>query len=313
MSTAFAELPGDGVQLSEKSDTDSCPLISVGMPVYNGEEYIALAIRAILDQTFGDFELIISDNASEDRTEEICQEFASADPRIRYYRNSENIGAAGNYNRLLELARGEFFRWSNADDLFAPRLHELCLKALNQHPLAVLSYGKTEIIDEHGEVVKRYEDNLHLPQRSANERFQRFFEQVGLTNVIYGLMRTEAVRQTDVFGDGSLPAADVSFMAELTLRGAFIEIPDVLFYRRMHSGASSFDRDDDELQQNFWRAESTPFKLPELRQNIRYLRSIWTARVAFSEKLRLSVYIMRRLVWQRSQIASELVAVFRRG
>jgi len=81
----------------------------------------------------------------------------------------------------------------------------------------------------------------------------------------------------------------------------------------MHSGASSFDRDDDERQQNFWRAESTPFKLPELRQNIRYLRRIWKTRVAFSEKLRLSAYIMRRLVWQRSQVAAELVAVFRRG
>ena len=101
------------------------------MPVYNGEEYIALAIRAVLDQTFSDFELIISDNASEDRTEDICREFASLDSRIRYYRNSENIGTAGNNNRLLELARGEFFRWSNADDLFAPRFHELCLKALN--------------------------------------------------------------------------------------------------------------------------------------------------------------------------------------
>jgi hypothetical protein len=213
----------------------------------------------------------------------------------------------------VELARGEFFRWSNADDLIAPKLHELCLEALNQHPQAALSYGKTEIIDEHGEAVKRYEDNLHLPQQSANERFQRFFEQVGLTNVIYGLMRTEAVRQTGVFGDGSLPAADVSFMAELTLQGAFVEIPVVLFYRRMHSGASSFDRDDDERQQNFWRAESTPFKLPALRQNIRYLRRIWRTRVAFSEKLRLSVYVMRRLVWRRSEVASEIVAVFRRG
>jgi len=161
-------------------------------------------------------------------------------------------------------------------------------------------------------VVKRYEDNLHLPQRSANERFQRFFEQVGLTNGIYGLMGTEAVSQTGVFGDGSLPAADVSFMAELTLQGTFVEIPDVLFYRRMHSGASSFDRDDDERQQNFWRAESTPFKLPVIRKNFIYLCRIWTTKIAFLEKLQLSVYTMRRLVWQRSKIVSELVAVFRR-
>jgi glycosyltransferase involved in cell wall biosynthesis len=282
------------------------------MPVYNGEKYVAESIRAILAQTFSDFELIISDNASDDRTEQICREFARQDSRIRYFRNAENIGAAGNYNRLFDLARGQFFRWANADDLFAPTLHALCLKALRDNPDAVLSYGKTEIIDESGQMIKRYEDNLHLVDESAYSRFQRFFRQVGLTNVIYGLMRTDAVRQTGVFGDGTLPAADVGFMAELTLLGTFIEVPDVLFYRRMHSDASSFDRDDDERQQTFWRAESTPFKLPEIRQNVRYLSRIWKARLDLSEKLKLSQYIVRRLIWQRRQIASELAAALSR-
>jgi glycosyltransferase involved in cell wall biosynthesis len=308
--SVLAVFAGDGVPQIKTDDASIRPLISVGMPVYNGEEYVALAIDSVLSQTFNDFELIISDNASDDRTEEICREFASADPRIRYYRNAENIGAAGNYNRLVELARGEFFRWSNADDLFAPKLHELCLRALRQHPDAVLSYGKTEIIDEFGKTLHLYDDNLHLSQPLANERFQRFFEQVGLTNVIYGLMRTDAVRQTDVFGDGTLPAADISFMAELTLQGSFIEVPEVLFYRRMHSGASSADRDDDERQQNFWRADSSPFKLPKLRQGVRYWRRIWSSKVSVAEKLRLTAYVLRRLIWQRSAVASELIAVF---
>jgi len=289
------------------------PCISVGMPVYNGEEFLELSIQSVLDQTFGDFELIISDNASDDATEQICREYASKDPRIRYYRNSENVGAAGNYNRLVELARGEYFRWSNADDLLAPDLHRLCLEALKSDPHAVLSYGKTEIIDQNGTTTERYEDNLHLSQRLASERLPRFFEQVGLTNVIYGLMRTDAVRRTGIFGDGSLPAADTSFMAELTMLGTFVEVPETLFYRRMHAGASSFDRDDDERQQNFWRAESTPFKLPRLRQSMRYLRRIWSTDNTVMEKLRLTRYIARRLVWQRSKVASELVAALRRG
>lgn len=282
------------------------------MPVYNGEKYIAESIRAILAQTFTDFELIISDNASDDGTEQICREFARKDSRIRYFRNSQNIGAAGNYNRLFELARGQFFRWANADDLFAPILHEVCLQALRENPEAVLSYGKTRIIDESGHMINHYEDNLHLVNESAYMRFRQFFERVGLTNVIYGLMRTDAIRQTGVFGDGTLPAADVSFMAELTLLGTFVEVPDVLFYRRMHSDASSFDRDDDERQQNFWRAEPTPFKLPELRQNVRYLSKVWRTRLDLSEKLKLSQYIVRRVIWQRRQIVSELAAVLSR-
>jgi glycosyltransferase involved in cell wall biosynthesis len=283
------------------------------MPVYNGEQYVAASIESVLQQTFGEFELIISDNASEDRTEEICREFARNDPRVRYYRNARNIGAANNYNRLLELARGEFFRWSNADDLIDPRLHEVCLESLRRHPDAVLSYGKTEIIDENGATIKRYDDNLHLPQSRASERFRLYFERVGLTNAIYGLMRTQAVRSTSVFGDGSLPAADISFMAELVLLGAFIEEPELLFYRRMHSKASSFDRSDSARQQTFWRAEATPFRLPRLRQNFRYLRRVWATKLDFNEKLKLSAYIMRRLLWQRSYVAAELVAIFRRG
>ena len=99
--------------------TSEKPRISVGMPVYNGEAYIEIAIQSVLDQSFGDFELLISDNASTDRTEEICRDFAAQDPRIVYSRNEENIGAAPNYNRLVDVASADYFRWSNADDVLA--------------------------------------------------------------------------------------------------------------------------------------------------------------------------------------------------
>ena len=80
------------------------PVISVGMPVYNGEQYLESAIRAVLDQTCEDLELIISDNASTDRTAQICNDFAARDSRVRFSRNPDNIGAARNYNRVFELA-----------------------------------------------------------------------------------------------------------------------------------------------------------------------------------------------------------------
>jgi glycosyltransferase involved in cell wall biosynthesis len=289
------------------------PMISVGMPVYNGEQYVASAVQAILDQTYGDFELIISDNASDDGTESICRELAASDSRIRYYRNSQNIGAARNYNRLVDLARGPYFRWSNADDLFAPELHERCLEALEANPGAVLSYGGTDIIDEHGKTTRTYNDNLHITDELASDRLPRYFEQVGLTNAIYGLMRTDAVRRTSVFGDATLPAADIDFMAELILLGGFIEVPGTLFYRRMHAEASSADRQDHERHQRFWRGHASPFKLPVLRRNLRYLRRVWGAPITLREKFRLTTFILRRLVSLRSHVASELVGVFRRG
>src|SRR5690349_812781 len=92
------------------------PQVSIGLPVYNGEKYLLNAIGSLLKQDFEDFELVISDNASTDKTEAMCHEFAAKDKRIRYHRNETNIGATGNYNRVFRLSNGEFFRWASHDD-----------------------------------------------------------------------------------------------------------------------------------------------------------------------------------------------------
>jgi glycosyltransferase involved in cell wall biosynthesis len=88
------------------------PRLSIGMPVFNGEKYLKEALDSILAQTYSDFELLISDNASTDRTEQICREYAAKDRRIRYYRNEKNIGAPKNFNRVFELSSGKYFRWA---------------------------------------------------------------------------------------------------------------------------------------------------------------------------------------------------------
>ncbi|MFK8053398.1 MAG: glycosyltransferase family 2 protein [Woeseiaceae bacterium] len=283
------------------------PLISVGMPVYNGERYVADAIESVLAQTEGNFELIIADNASTDKTYEICQRYADQDSRIVLHRNPKNVGAAGNYNLLVEMAKAPYFRWSNADDLIAADSHAECLKVLEAHPEAVISFGQTMFMDEHGKETGLFEDNLDIRDNEPSIRFRRFCSQYKLTNAVYGLMRTDAVRQTNLFGDGSLPAADISFMAELILLGSFHEIPKTLFYRRMHPEASSHDRDDDERQQAFWSANGSAFRLPVLRQTSAYLRYVWRIDLPFKEKLSTSAFLLRRLVWNRSAVAKELV------
>src|SRR5579863_9411434 len=110
------------------------PRLSVGMPVYNGERFVAQAIESILSQTFRDFELIISDNGSTDATETICREQAARDPRVRYYRSDRNRGAAWNHNRVVELARGEYFRWQCHDDYCDRILLEKCLAVIDKDP-----------------------------------------------------------------------------------------------------------------------------------------------------------------------------------
>lgn len=285
----------------------STPLITVGMPVYNGERYIEEAIRSILAQTFEDFVLIISDNASTDGTEEICRDFVMQDKRITYLRNQTNIGACNNYNLLFHRACTKYFRWFNADDLCAPELHEKCIAQLEDNPEVVLSYGKTCLIDQDGNPYENYNDNLDLQQSTAYERFTRFFDVVGQTNVIYGLMRTSAVAHTLLMGDGSYPAADTNFMAELTLYGQFKEIPQHLFFRRMHLEASSSDRKDDSKQQFFWTGNSqSNFIMPNWKKNIALLKAVHVAPLGMLEKWRIRRYILRNMVAIRHELIRDL-------
>src|SRR5512141_2931759 len=119
------------------------PRISIGLPVYNGEKYLELTIKSILAQSFTDFELIIADNASTDRTQEICQIYAARDRRIRYLRNEQNLGAAPNHNRVFQLSSGEYFKWSGYDDLIKPDFLAKCIDILDRNPSVAICMPKT--------------------------------------------------------------------------------------------------------------------------------------------------------------------------
>jgi glycosyltransferase involved in cell wall biosynthesis len=288
------------------------PAISVGMPVYNGEPHLAAAIEAVLAQTDPDFELLISDNASTDGTADIARDYADRDARITYLRQPVNVGAAANYNLLFHAARAPLFRWFNADDLMEPTLHAHCRAALEAEPRAVLVSGQTRIIDAEGVVIEDYDDRLDLRQPRAVDRFARFFEVVGLTNVIYGLMRREALARTSLMGDGRLPAADTRMMAELVLQGWFVSLPEVLFYRRMHTGAISWQRNDAGAQAAFWRSGANPVRLSTWRSHTRWLRGLSSLDLPLRERLALLRYELRRMRWERRTLAHELLELAHR-
>ena len=116
--------------------------LSIGMPVYNGELFIERAIESILAQTFTDFELIISDNASTDSTQEICQNFSKKDDRIRIFKQEKNIGIHRNFYFLLSQAKGKYFAWAAVDDYLDKDFMEKNLKVLESHNSIVSSIGK---------------------------------------------------------------------------------------------------------------------------------------------------------------------------
>lgn len=212
------------------------PLVTVGLPVHNGEQYLREAMDALLAQTLTDFELVISDNASTDSTPAICEEYARRDPRVRYVRQPENIGAAPNHNVLVPEARGRYFKWASHDDLYAPELLERCVAALEAHPEAVLAHCRDALIDETGAVVERPDYLLDTEDRSARVRLRSLLRRRG-GNDFYGLIRTDVLRR--VPPHGTYYNADRTFMAGLVLAGPFVHVPETLYYRREHSGRAS--------------------------------------------------------------------------
>ncbi len=211
---------------------DKTPKISIGLPVYNAERYLRDSIESILDQTFGDFEFVISDNASTDSTYSICAEYAARDRRIRLHRNARNLGAADNFNRVFRLSRAEYFKWAAYDDVCSPHFLERCIKVLETEPSVVLCYPKTVLIDENGEEICKYDDRLHIPYGRPHERLGHFLTKVNLANAVFGVMRAPVLRETKLLG--KYFGADYVLLMELCLRGRFHEIQDHLFLRRDH-------------------------------------------------------------------------------
>lgn len=253
------------------------PLVALGLPVYNGENYLAQALESLLAQTFTDFEIILSDNGSADGTEAICREFAARDTRIRYVRESRNRGVFWNFNRTFELSRSPLFRWTAHDDLCAPTLLQECVEAMHERPEVVLCYPRTRIIGVDGEPKFDYGKRL---RSDAPDPALRFHEEISEDHAcyhIFGLIRSDVLRRTSLMG--AYAGADRNLLAELALHGPFHEIPRPLFMRRDHPNTLSRRFRDvrdmaDYVHKTETRAESQLIHIPTLRRAIGYWDSL---------------------------------------
>jgi glycosyltransferase involved in cell wall biosynthesis len=213
------------------------PRVSIGIPVYNGEKYLSQAIESALAQTYQDFELIICDNCSTDRTQEICEAYAIQDERVRYYRNEMNLGAAPNFNRAFELATGEYFQWLAADDLLAPTLLEKCVPILDADQSAVLCFYWVNYINERGETFDSCELELQVDSEQPRTRFHEIILGWHNSFYVFGLIRTTALRQTKLIL--AQTHGDTVLIARLSLLGRFLQIPEYLFLSRYHDEQSN--------------------------------------------------------------------------
>ncbi len=213
------------------------PLVSVGLPVFNGENYLSECIESVLNQTYHNFELVISDNSSTDRTRQICEHYLALDKRVKYHRNRENLGAAKNFNLVYWRAQGKYFKWAAHDDVLGREYLALCVAALERDADAVLAHSRASLIDDHGRVIARVPASARYgAEAGLARRFGKVIRHDRVCDDVFGVMRTDALRHTDLIA--SHIGSDRTLRAQLCLLGKFIELPQYEFCLRDHEQRS---------------------------------------------------------------------------
>jgi glycosyltransferase involved in cell wall biosynthesis len=286
-------VPGDR---SRGSALPAEPAVSIGLPVFNGEQFLEQSLDSILAQTYTDFELIISDNASTDRTESICRRYAERDARVRYHRQPHNRGVTWNFRQVASVARGGYFLWTAHDDRFAPEYIERCVAFLQKNPNTVVCYSKAIEIDEAGKQLVRNERTLGADAPTPHQRFRELIRMEHNCESIFGMIRTDVLKKTSVHGD--FPDS---------------ELPDYLFFHREH--AQRVTKQFPSRQERMFRLnpERHPrLVFPHFRQFREYIAALQRAPLDWSERSRC-LFQMLGWVWEyRSRLAADLRYVMAR-
>jgi glycosyltransferase involved in cell wall biosynthesis len=288
------------------------PKVSIGLPVYNGEKYLAGALDGVLRQSFDDFEVVVSDNASTDRTREICAEYCNRDSRVRYARNETNIGAARNFNRAFELTRGAYFCWFAYDDLYDDRYLELCVDVLDRDPRVSLCHSRVGLINELGAPIAqtgeflgpdgrpvRHSDKYGVAEsQRVAARFKDVLHNVSWCLQLFGLMRTDNVRRTGL--QRSYYGADKVFLAEISLMGRFHQIEKTLFYKRVHE-MTTFYMDTDAKKK--WIDPDGARPLPQVQMLKDYTAMVMKTQMPLRERLTclfwITAMVKRPHLWHK--------------
>jgi glycosyltransferase involved in cell wall biosynthesis len=273
--------------------TGERPRITIGLPTYNGERYLAEAIESILGQDFADFELLIADNASTDGTPAIARAAAARDGRVRYLASDENRGASWNFNRVVAEARGEYFKWVADDDTYDSGFLSSCVDILDRCPDVVLCYAQALEIDERGEEIERRGPTNVADRQDPSERYRAVMIDEIYCYAIFGVIRTAVLRSTGLIGPFS--QSDRVLLAELALYGRFVECPQPMFHHREHPGRSMYAFVDDRDRLRWFDTSLDGSRtLPRWRVGAEYARALRRAgaRLPADERLRSALQLL---------------------
>ncbi len=266
----------------------SSALVTIGMPAYNGGRYLAKALDSLLAQDYQSWELVISDDCSTDDTEQVARAYAGGDGRIRYVRQTTNLGEMANFNFALSQARGSYFMWAADHDMWQPTFISRCVAALEAKPEAVLAYPQSLLVDEDGAVVEEMDDQIDLEQTSALDRYKHLIWRLSICNMIYGVARRDAMVAAGGYRDVLAP--DRLVLARLALQGTILRTGGFLYLRRRNRPAET--PDGARLRQladlnPATAAERTAMPAPRLFRALRdlHLQAVRESSLSFSEKL----------------------------
>jgi GT2 family glycosyltransferase len=280
------------------------PRISIGMPCYNSERWISPAIESLLAQSFEDFELIVSDNASSDGTWDIVQRYAAGDDRIRPYRNPENLGASANFNRVFELARAPYFKWASSNDWCAPGLLDACRNALDADPGAVLACPRAGMFTAVPGDGPDYPFGLDLRQGEPAERF------VGSLAIrrnipMNGLIRSTALRRTELIRP--YYGSDLVMISALALQGKLLELPQTLLFMRDTSETSTARMGADAVRRHYAPKSARRMTNQSLRNWLGYWRAVRDADLPVRQRLKLIGHLAKMARWRSRDVFAEAI------
>jgi glycosyltransferase involved in cell wall biosynthesis len=286
------------------------PKVSVALPVFNGESFLAQAIESVLAQSFTDLELVICDNASTDATQAIGEAFVCRDPRVRYHRNPSNLGAAPNYNKAFALSRGRYFKWLAHDDLIEPDYLQQTVAALDARPELVLCNTAVDVIDEAGRVIGSYSSVLgraDLPNPA--DRFALFVIEPHTGVDIFGLMRRSALEGSVLHP--SFHGADRALLAQLALRGPMLQLPARLHQIREHANRYTRQASSARFRALWHDATRRPSRqVPILQLYATYRHIVRDADLSPDERRRCNLALARWWLanWNSLRVAVDLLA-----
>ncbi|NND71962.1 MAG: glycosyltransferase family 2 protein [Rhodothermales bacterium] len=290
------------MQTPAHQEQRTSPRVTIGLPVYNGEAFVGRAIDSILGQSFGELELIITDNCSTDATESICRSYESTDPRVRYIRNSENIGVIANFNKVFEIATGEYFKWAASDDICHPEMIQHLVGALDDNPTAVMAVPQARIFENHPENVYAgveegksaivnqnsvVDYDMRLFSVNPMDRFRAVLQTDHPGTVIYSLIRSSALRET---GLHQVEGSDRLLLSELALKGEYVLVDRQLFFRRIHD--MNIDRSRREYVAMVHGEDHPGLLTPPWRWPFNYIRTILKSRLSVPTKLQASAMVV---------------------